>query len=55
MESAEILRGNEMESAEILRDIIRCNKTITALDVSKNTFGEMNGAIEMGWMVTQPF
>jgi hypothetical protein len=37
---------DNMESAEILRDILRSNKTMTALDVSENTFGRTNGAVE---------
>jgi Leucine-rich repeat (LRR) protein len=37
---------NDMESARLLRDIVRCNETITALDLSWNTFGEMTGAVE---------
>jgi hypothetical protein len=36
----------DMESAGILRDIIRSNKTITALALSKNTFGRTTGAVE---------
>jgi Ran GTPase-activating protein (RanGAP) involved in mRNA processing and transport len=35
-----------MESAEILRDIIRRNKTITTLDLSGNTFGRTPGAVD---------
>jgi Leucine-rich repeat (LRR) protein len=37
---------NDMESARLLRDIIRCNKTITALDLSWNPFGRTLGAVE---------
>jgi Ran GTPase-activating protein (RanGAP) involved in mRNA processing and transport len=37
---------NDMESARLLRDIIRCNKTMTALDVSRNSFGRILGAVE---------
>jgi Leucine-rich repeat (LRR) protein len=37
---------NDMECAGLLRDIIRCNKTIAALDLSRNTFGEMTGTVE---------
>jgi Ran GTPase-activating protein (RanGAP) involved in mRNA processing and transport len=37
---------NDMESARLLRDIIRCNKTITALDLSENPFGRVLGAVE---------
>jgi hypothetical protein len=35
-----------MESAIILRDILRSNKTITTLDLSGNTFGETTGAVD---------
>jgi Ran GTPase-activating protein (RanGAP) involved in mRNA processing and transport len=35
-----------MESAEICRDIIRSNKTMTTLDLSGNSFGRMTGAVE---------
>jgi Leucine-rich repeat (LRR) protein len=37
---------NDMESARLLRDIIRCNKTITTLDLSWNAFGRIVGAVE---------
>jgi Ran GTPase-activating protein (RanGAP) involved in mRNA processing and transport len=37
---------NDMESAEILRNILRSNKTISTLDLSWNTFGQTTGAIE---------
>jgi hypothetical protein len=36
----------DMESAELLRDIIRCNKTITTLNLSGNTFGLIAGAVD---------
>jgi Ran GTPase-activating protein (RanGAP) involved in mRNA processing and transport len=36
---------NDMESAEFLRDILRRNKTMTALDLSGNTFGRTTGAV----------
>jgi Ran GTPase-activating protein (RanGAP) involved in mRNA processing and transport len=36
----------DMESAEILRGIIRRNKTITTLDLSMNPFVETTGAVE---------
>jgi hypothetical protein len=36
----------DIESAEILRDILRSNKTMTALDLSGNQFGETTGAVE---------
>jgi hypothetical protein len=35
-----------MESAEILRDVLRRNKTITTLGLSDNTFGQTTGAVE---------
>jgi Leucine-rich repeat (LRR) protein len=35
-----------MESAEIFRDILRSNKTMTALDLSGNRFGETTGTVE---------
>jgi hypothetical protein len=35
-----------MESARLLRDILRHNKTITTLGLSGNRFGETNGAVE---------
>jgi Ran GTPase-activating protein (RanGAP) involved in mRNA processing and transport len=37
---------NDMASAEILRDILRSNKTMTALDLSGNQLGETTGAVE---------
>jgi Ran GTPase-activating protein (RanGAP) involved in mRNA processing and transport len=37
---------NNMQSAEILRDILRSNKTMTALDVSGSTFGLTTGAVK---------
>jgi Ran GTPase-activating protein (RanGAP) involved in mRNA processing and transport len=37
---------NDMESAVILRDIIRSNKTMTTLNLSVNEFGNMTGAVE---------
>jgi hypothetical protein len=37
---------NDIESAEILRDILRSNKTITALDLSRNWFGRTTGFVE---------
>jgi Ran GTPase-activating protein (RanGAP) involved in mRNA processing and transport len=37
---------NNMECAGLLRNIIRCNKTITALDVSRNPFGRILGAVK---------
>jgi hypothetical protein len=36
----------DVESAEILRDILRSNKTITTLDLSMNRFGRTTGAVE---------
>jgi Ran GTPase-activating protein (RanGAP) involved in mRNA processing and transport len=36
----------DMESAELLRDILRSNKTITKLDLSYNAFGEFLGAVD---------
>jgi Ran GTPase-activating protein (RanGAP) involved in mRNA processing and transport len=36
----------DMESAIILRDIIRRNKTMTTLDLSRNGFGQTTGAVE---------
>jgi Ran GTPase-activating protein (RanGAP) involved in mRNA processing and transport len=35
-----------MESAIILRDIPRNNKTVTTLDLSENLFGPTTGAVE---------
>jgi Leucine-rich repeat (LRR) protein len=37
---------NDVESAEILRGILRSNKTITTLVLSGNHFGETTGAVE---------
>jgi Ran GTPase-activating protein (RanGAP) involved in mRNA processing and transport len=37
---------NGMESARLLRDILRSNKTMTALDLSMNYFGQTAGAVE---------
>jgi Ran GTPase-activating protein (RanGAP) involved in mRNA processing and transport len=37
---------SEIDSAEILRDILRLNKTMTALDLSRNAFGQTTGAVE---------
>jgi hypothetical protein len=34
-----------MDSAEILRDVLRTNKTITALGLSGNRYGETTGAV----------
>jgi hypothetical protein len=39
-------RLDGMESAEILRDILRSNKTITTLNLSGNSFGRTPGAVE---------
>jgi Ran GTPase-activating protein (RanGAP) involved in mRNA processing and transport len=39
-------RLQAMEAAEILRDILRSNKTMTALHLSGNQFGETTGAVE---------
>jgi hypothetical protein len=36
----------DMQSAEILRDILRHNKTMTALNLSANFFGRIVGAVE---------
>jgi Ran GTPase-activating protein (RanGAP) involved in mRNA processing and transport len=36
----------DMESAELLREILRSNKTITTLNLSGNVFGLTNGTIE---------
>jgi Ran GTPase-activating protein (RanGAP) involved in mRNA processing and transport len=35
-----------METARLMRDIIRRNKTMTTLDLSMNEFGETTGAVE---------
>jgi Ran GTPase-activating protein (RanGAP) involved in mRNA processing and transport len=37
---------NDMESADIFRGILRTNKTMTALDVSGNGFGQTTGVVE---------
>jgi Ran GTPase-activating protein (RanGAP) involved in mRNA processing and transport len=37
---------NDMECAGLLRDIVRCNKTITTLDLSGNNFGRTVSAVE---------
>jgi hypothetical protein len=37
---------DNMESAEMLRDILRRNKTMTALNLCENEFGRMTGAVE---------
>jgi Ran GTPase-activating protein (RanGAP) involved in mRNA processing and transport len=37
---------NGMESAGLLRDIIRSNETITILDLSENRFGRSTGAVD---------
>jgi Ran GTPase-activating protein (RanGAP) involved in mRNA processing and transport len=36
----------DMRSAEILRDILRHNKTMTAVDLSWNKFGQTTGAVD---------
>jgi Ran GTPase-activating protein (RanGAP) involved in mRNA processing and transport len=36
----------DMESAKILRDILRSNKTMTTLDLTSNAFGQTTGAVE---------
>jgi Ran GTPase-activating protein (RanGAP) involved in mRNA processing and transport len=36
----------DTESTEILRDILRSNKTITTLNLSSNAFGQTTGAVE---------
>jgi hypothetical protein len=36
----------DVESAEILRDIFRSNKTITTIEISGNRFGQTTGAVE---------
>jgi hypothetical protein len=42
------MKGNGLkdESAELLREIVRGNKTITTFDLSANKFGQTTGAIE---------
>jgi Ran GTPase-activating protein (RanGAP) involved in mRNA processing and transport len=37
---------DDLQSAKILQDILRLNKTMTALDVSQNKFGLTAGAVE---------
>jgi Ran GTPase-activating protein (RanGAP) involved in mRNA processing and transport len=37
---------NDIDSARLLRDLVRCNKTITTLDLSGNHFGRVLGAVE---------
>jgi Ran GTPase-activating protein (RanGAP) involved in mRNA processing and transport len=37
---------SDMESAELLRDILRSNKTMTTLNLSWNDFGQTTGAVE---------
>jgi Ran GTPase-activating protein (RanGAP) involved in mRNA processing and transport len=37
---------NDMDSARLLRDILRRNKTMTNLDLSNNTFGRSPGAVD---------
>jgi Leucine-rich repeat (LRR) protein len=37
---------SEIGSAEILRDVLRINKTMTTLDLSENEFGQTTGAVE---------
>jgi hypothetical protein len=37
---------DDMESARLLRDIIRRNKTMTSLDLSRNYFGRTAGTVE---------
>jgi Ran GTPase-activating protein (RanGAP) involved in mRNA processing and transport len=38
---------NDMESATLIRDILRNNKTMTTLDLSGNRFGVTAGAVEL--------
>jgi Leucine-rich repeat (LRR) protein len=44
----DISRNNlsEIDSAEIIRDIFRINKTMTTLDLSENKFGQTTGAVK---------
>jgi Ran GTPase-activating protein (RanGAP) involved in mRNA processing and transport len=44
----DLLENNliDMESAEILRDMLRSNKTMTTLDLSLNEFGDTPGAVD---------
>jgi Leucine-rich repeat (LRR) protein len=37
---------NDLQSAELLRDILRSNKTITTIDLSMNRFGRKTGTVE---------
>jgi hypothetical protein len=37
---------NDMDSADLLRDIVFSNNTMTSLNLSGNTFGNMPGAVE---------
>jgi hypothetical protein len=37
---------DDMESARLLREILRRNKTITTLDLSRNSFGRIAGALD---------
>jgi Ran GTPase-activating protein (RanGAP) involved in mRNA processing and transport len=37
---------HDMESARFLRDILRSNKTMIALDLTRSLFGPTNGAVE---------
>jgi hypothetical protein len=37
---------NDMDSADMFRGILHTNKTMTALDLSGNTFGQTTGAVE---------
>jgi Ran GTPase-activating protein (RanGAP) involved in mRNA processing and transport len=37
---------NDMEYASIIRDILRRDMSITALDLSRNTFGQIHGAVD---------
>jgi Ran GTPase-activating protein (RanGAP) involved in mRNA processing and transport len=37
---------NDFVSTGLLRDILRCNKTITTLALNRNSFGEAAGAVE---------
>jgi Ran GTPase-activating protein (RanGAP) involved in mRNA processing and transport len=37
---------NNMESASILRDVIRSNKIMTTLDLSRNSFGQTTGTVD---------
>jgi hypothetical protein len=51
---------NDMESAGLLRDILRRNKTITTLNLAVSAFGKTTGAVEciadgLGWAATQRY